>query len=144
MGRPFRLVDYRHVCISIVANLPPLSHVSPGGHWNNPVKPRGRDRRMEVMHLIFRTELATEKRQSNVAKRSGLRCPRCPIFTIHDAEVGRLGAEQDRFALTIGARAIEPRALGHSTFEMADVRRFQVRSCRRLCISKSLCTMTVK
>ena len=96
MGRPFRLVDYRHV-LHLDRREPAalVPRQCPGWHWNNPVKPRARDRRMEVMHLIFRTELATEKRQSNVAKRSGLRCPRCPVFTIHDAEVGRLGAEQE-------------------------------------------------
>ena len=131
MGRPFRLVDYRHV-LHFDRREPAtlIPRQCPGRHWNNPVKPRARDRRMEVMHLIFRTELATEKRQSNVAKRSGLRCPRCPVFTIHDAEVGRLDAEQDRLALTIGARAVEPRTPSHSTFEIVDVRRFQVRSCR--------------
>jgi hypothetical protein len=56
--------------------------------------------------------------------------PRCPVFTIHNAVVGRLGAEQKTLALTIGARSIEPRAPGHSTFEMVNVRRFRVRSCR--------------
>jgi hypothetical protein len=83
---------------------------------------------MEVMYLIFRTKLVTEKGQSNVGKRSKLRCPRRPIFTVHDAEVRRLSAEQDTLPLTVGARAVEPRAPSYSTFEMVDVRRFQVRS----------------
>jgi hypothetical protein len=109
MGRPFRLVDHRHVVHfdrHELAAIVPLQ--CPGRHWNNPVKPRVRDRRMEVMHLIFRAKLATEKSQSNVGKRSGLRRPRCPVFTIHNAVVGRLGAEQKSLALTIGAQSIEP------------------------------------
>jgi hypothetical protein len=82
------------------------------------------------MCLIFRTELATEKRQSNVRKCSGSRCPRSPIFAVHDTEVGRLSAEQDALTLAVGARAIESRTPSYSTFEMIDVRRFQVRTCR--------------
>jgi len=76
---------------------------------------------MEVVQLIFRTKLATENRQSDVGKSSGLRCPGCPVFTIHDAVIGRLGAKQEAFALGIRAHAAETGAPSYPPFEVVDM-----------------------
>ena len=122
MGRPFRLVDHRHVVHFDRYELTAIvSRQCPGRHWNNPVKPRVRDRRMEVMHLIFRTKLATEKRQSDVGKSSCLRRPGCPVFTIHDAVIGRLGAKQEAFVLAVRTHAAEAGAPSYPAFKVVDM-----------------------
>jgi hypothetical protein len=76
---------------------------------------------MEVVHLIFRTKLATENRQSDVGKSSGLRRPGCPVFTIHDAVISRLGAKQEPFVVAVGAHAAEAGAPGYAAFEVVDM-----------------------
>lgn len=82
------------------------------------------------MDLMFGTELAPEKRQSYVGEYSRLRCPGCPIFAVHDAEISCLGAEQDTLAFPIVAGAVEPGATGYPAFEVVDVRRLQFRAGR--------------
>jgi hypothetical protein len=76
---------------------------------------------MEVVHLIFRTKLATEKRQSDVSKSSGLRRPSCPVFTIHDAVIGRLSAKQEAFVLAVRAHPAEAGAPSYPAFEVVDM-----------------------
>jgi hypothetical protein len=85
---------------------------------------------MEVVHLIFRTKLATEKRQSDVGKSSGLRRPSGPVFTIHDAVIGRLGAKKEAFVLAVSTDAVESGAASYPAFEVVDMRGFKVRPCR--------------
>jgi hypothetical protein len=76
---------------------------------------------MEVVHLIFRTKLATEERQSDVGKSSGLRRPTGPVFTIHDAVIGGLGAKQKAFVLAVRARAAEAGAPSYPAFKVVDM-----------------------
>jgi hypothetical protein len=71
------------------------------------------------VHLMFRTNLALER----------CSCGGCPILVIHDAIIGRLSAEEDALAITIGADAVEPGALSPA-FEVVDVRWLQTRPCR--------------
>ena len=76
---------------------------------------------MEVVYLIFRTKLATEKRQSDVAESSGLRRPSRPVFTIHDAVIGRLGPKQEALAVAVRPDAAEAGASSYPPFEMEDM-----------------------
>ncbi len=85
---------------------------------------------MEIVNLMFGTELVPEKRQSYVGEYSRLRYPGCPILAIHDAEISCLRAEQYTLAFPIGAGAVEPGATGYPAFEVVDVRRLQFRTGR--------------
>src|SRR5712672_117147 len=55
-----------------------------------------------------------------------LRGPRCPIFTFHYAIVGCWASERDPIPLIIRSHASECAAARHQSFEVIDMRRFQI------------------
>src|SRR5258707_9764719 len=55
-----------------------------------------------------------------------LRGPRCPIFTLHYAIVGCWAAERDPIPLIIRSHASECTAACHQSFEVIDMRWFQI------------------
>ena len=59
-----------------------------------------------------------------------LRSSRAPKLSLHHAVVGRSTAKSDTVSLVVGARPGEGAAPGDSTFEMIDMRRFEVCACR--------------
>src|SRR5258708_25822174 len=57
------------------------------------------------------------------------------MLSLHHAVVGCGTAKRDAVSLVVGAHACKGAAPGHSTFEMVDVRRFEIGACRLIVAS---------
>ena len=82
------------------------------------------------MYLIGGDRRSPEQRQSYMCEGPLLRSSRAPKLSLHHAVVGRRTAKSDTVSLVVGAYPGEGTAPGDSTFEMIDMRRFEVCSCR--------------
>src|SRR6266852_7993496 len=97
---------------------------------NDPVESRRRNGRVKIVYLVCRDRRSPEQRQSYMREGALLRSSRAPILSLHHAVVGRRTAKSDAVSLVVGAHASEGAAPGDSTFEMIDMRRFEVCACR--------------
>ena len=57
-------------------------------------------------------------------------CASSPIVSLHDAVIGGWAAKRDAVSLIVGAHARKGAAASDSTFEMVDVRGFEVWASR--------------
>lgn len=82
------------------------------------------------MNLVCRSSLPLKQGESYMGERACLRSARRPIFSLHESVVGCGCAEGNPVAFIVSAHTNEIGAPGHPSFEMVDVRRFQLWTCR--------------
>lgn len=81
------------------------------------------------MYLICGDRRSPEQRESYVRESTLQRGAGGPIFPLHHAVVSCGTAKGDAISLIVGAHACKGAAAGDSTFEMVDMRRFEVWTC---------------
>lgn len=82
---------------------------------------------MEIMDLVCRDRRSLEDRQSCVSKDGLMRLARGPVFARHVAVVGAGSAPGEAVAPVIRTHSVEAVAACHLSFEMVDVREFDIR-----------------
>ncbi len=82
------------------------------------------------MYLIGGDRRSPEQRQSYVGESALLSGSPGPILSLHHAVVSCGTSKRDPICLIVCAHARECAAPGDSTFEMVDMRRFEVCTCR--------------
>ena len=87
------------------------------------------------MDLVCRDRRSPEQRQSYMGERPLLCCSGCPVFALHHAVVRRGAAKRDAISLIVGPHAGEGAAASDSTFEMINVRWFEIGACRLIVIA---------
>src|SRR5580704_1970719 len=82
------------------------------------------------MDLVCRDRRSPKQGQSYVCESTLLCCASSPIVSLHDAVIGGWAAKRDAVSLIVGAHARKGAAASDSTFEMVDVRGFEVWASR--------------
>jgi len=96
---------------------------------DDPVKARRRNRRVEIVYLVCGDRRSPEQRESYVSEGTLLCCAAGPILPLHHSVVSCRTAKRDSISLIVGTHACKGAAPGDSTFEMVDMRRFEVWAC---------------
>jgi hypothetical protein len=82
---------------------------------------------VKIVDLVGGDRRSPEQRESYVSEGALLCRARSPVLTLHYAIVRCRTAERDPVPLVVGTHTGEGAAPGHSSFEIVDVRRLQVR-----------------
>ena len=132
---PARLIDHRNVFHFKCESASVWTDVETAfRHRNDPVESGWRNGRVKIVDLIRGDSLSPEQRESYVGESSVLRCARGPVIAKHDAVVSCRAAECDSISLVVGTHAGKGAATRYFSFEVVNVRRFQIRT-RRLIVT---------
>jgi len=85
---------------------------------------------VKIVYLVSRGQRSLEQRESYRSERALLGRSRSPILSVHYAVVRCGAAKRDPIALIVRAYARKSTAPRDTTFEMVDIRRFQIRAGR--------------
>jgi hypothetical protein len=86
------------------------------------------------MYLVCGDRRSSEQRESYMCEGALLHSSCSPILALHHAVIGCGTAECDPISFIVGAHARKGAAAGDATFEMLDMRRFEVWT-RRLIVA---------